>query len=108
MSQPQGPLSGAPAAHVYFEYVKKAIAATPSGGNAFAEKLKGYAEKDITMTQNYLQQLSQARNFQDVVRIQSDFMQSLMKAAGEQTSSLAEAYTKTAADAVNKPVLGMS
>jgi len=58
--------------------------------------------------QNYLQQLSQARNFKDMVRVQGDFMQSLMKAAGEQTSSLAEAYTKTAADAVNKPVLGMS
>jgi hypothetical protein len=96
------------AADVYFEYLKKAIAATPSGGNEFAEKLKGYAEKNITMTQDYLQQLSQARNFQDVVRIQSDFMQSLMKAAGEQTSSLAEAYTKTAADAAKKPFSGMS
>jgi hypothetical protein len=90
------------AADVYFEYLKKAIADTPSGGNEFAEKLKGYAEKNITMTQNYLQQLSQARKFQDVVRIQSDFMQSLMKAAGEQTSSLAEAYTKTAADAISR------
>jgi hypothetical protein len=96
------------AADVYFEYLKRTIADTPSGGNEFAEKLKGYAEKNITMTQNYLQQLSQARNFQDVVRIQSDFMQSLMKAAGEQTSSLAEAYTKTAADAAKKSLSGMS
>jgi hypothetical protein len=37
-------------ADVYFEYLKKAIAVTPSGGNEFAEKLKGYAEKNITMT----------------------------------------------------------
>jgi hypothetical protein len=34
--------------------------------------------------------------------------QSLMKAAGEQTSSLAEAYTETAADAAKKPLSGMS
>ena len=43
------------AADTYCDFVKQAIAATPSGGNEFAERIKGYAEK----------QLSQARNFQD-------------------------------------------
>jgi hypothetical protein len=72
-------------ADTYCDYVKQAIAATPSGGNEFAERIKGYAEKNITMTQEYLRQLSQARNFQDMVRIQADFIQSLMKAFGEQS-----------------------
>jgi hypothetical protein len=93
------------AADTYFDYVKQAISATPSGGNEFAERIKGYAEKNISMTQEYLRQLSQARNFQDMVRIQADFMQSLMKAFGEQ--SLAEAY-KTAGDLAKKPMSGMS
>ena len=96
------------AADIYFEYVKQAISATPSGGNEFTERIKECAEKNITMTQEYLRQLSQARNFQDMVRIQADFMQSMMNAAGEQTGSLAEAYTKTAADTAKKPVSGMS
>jgi Phasin protein len=61
------------AADSYCDFVKQAIAATPSGGNEFAERIKGYAEKNITMTQEYLRQLSQARNFQDMVRIQADF-----------------------------------
>src|SRR6516165_7980557 len=89
------------AADIYCDFVKQAIAATPSGGNEFAERIKGYAERNITLTQEYLRQLSQARNFQDMVRIQADFMQSLMKAFGEQ--SLAEAY-KTAADMAKKPM----
>ena len=88
------------AADIYFDYVKQAISATPSGGNEFAENLKECAEKNITATQEFLKQLSQARNFQDVVRVQSDYMKFLMNAFGEQ--SLAEAYTKTAADAVKK------
>jgi hypothetical protein len=88
--------------------LKKAIADTPSGGNEFAEKVKGYAKKNITMTQEYLKNLSEARNFRDMVRVQTDFMQSVMNAAGEQTKSLAEAYTNTAADAAKKPVAGMS
>ena len=93
------------AADTYFDYVKQAISATPSGGNEFAERIKSYAEKNITMTQGYLRQLSQARNFQDMVRIQADFMQSLMKAFEEQ--SLAEAH-KAAADIAKKPMSNMS
>jgi hypothetical protein len=96
------------AADIYFEYVKQAISATPSGGNEFTERIKECAEKNITMTQEYLKHLSQARNFQDMVRVQTEFMQSMMNAAGEQTRSLAEAYTKTAADTAKKPVSGMS
>jgi hypothetical protein len=94
------------AADTYFDYVKQAISATPSGGNEFAETLKECAQTNITATQEFLEQLSQARNFQDVVRVQSDYMQFLMKAFGEQ--SLAEAYTKTTADALKKPLSGMS
>ena len=96
------------AADIYFDYVKQAISATPSGGNEFTERIKECAEKNITMTQEYLKHLSQARNFQDMVRVQTEFMQSMMNAAGEQTRSLAEAYTKTAADTAKKPVSGMS
>ena len=58
------------AGDIYFDYIKQAIAATPSAGNEFAEKLKEYAEKNITATQEFLRKLSQARNFQDVVRVQ--------------------------------------
>jgi hypothetical protein len=94
------------AADTYFDYVKQAISATHSGGNEFAETLKEFAQKNITATQEFLKQLSQARDFQDVVRVQSDYMQFLMNAFGEQ--SLAEAYTKAAADIAKKPVSGMS
>jgi hypothetical protein len=91
-------------ADMYFNFLKRAIADTPSGGNEFAESLKGYAETSITTTQEYLRQLSQARNFQDIVRIQTDFIQSLMNAAGEQTRSMAGAFIKTASDAAKNPL----
>ena len=93
------------AADIYFEYVKQAISATPLGGNEFAEPLKECAQKNITATQEFLKQLSQAKNFQDVVHVQSDYMQFSMKAFGEQ--SLGEAY-KAAVDMAKKPMSGMS
>ena len=43
-----------------------------------------------------------------MVRIQTEFMQSLMNAFGEQTKSLTDAYNKTAADTVKRPLTGMS
>jgi hypothetical protein len=43
-----------------------------------------------------------------MVRIQTEFTQSLTSAFGEQTKSLTEAYTKTAADTLKKPISGMS
>jgi hypothetical protein len=50
-----------------------------------------------------MRKLSQAKDFAEVARIQTDFMQSQFSAFGEQAKGLGEAYTKAAADAVNKP-----
>jgi hypothetical protein len=43
-----------------------------------------------------------------MVRIKTEFMESLVNAFGEQTKSLADAYTKTAAEAMKNPLSGMS
>jgi len=46
--------------------------------------------------------LGQAKDFQDALRIQAEFMQSQFTALSEQTKSLGEAYTRSATDAMNK------
>jgi hypothetical protein len=43
-----------------------------------------------------------------MVRIQTEFMESLVNTFGEQTKSPADAYTKTAAEAMKNPLSGMS
>jgi hypothetical protein len=48
-------------------------------------------------------QLSRVWDFQDMVRIQTKFMQDQFKEVGEQTKGLGEAYTKAAAGAVKAP-----
>jgi hypothetical protein len=96
------------AVDTYFDYLKKAISSTPSGGTELGEKLKSYAEKNVSTTHEFVKQLSQAKDFQEMARIQTEFMQSMVNAFGEQTRSLAEAYTKAASDVVKKPLTGMS
>jgi hypothetical protein len=67
------------------------------------EKLKSYAEKNIAATKEYVQKLSQAKYFQDIVRIQTEFMQMQFNAFGERTKGLGEAFAKAATDAVKAP-----
>lgn len=87
----------------YFDYLKRSISSTPSGGTEFGEKLKAYAERNITATHEFMRHLSHARDFQDMVRIQTKFMQDQFKEFGEQTKGLGGAYTKAAAGAVKAP-----
>jgi hypothetical protein len=51
------------AVDVYFYYLKKAISSTPFGGTELGEKLKSYAEKNVTTTHDFVKQLSQAKAF---------------------------------------------
>jgi hypothetical protein len=45
--------------------------------------------------------LSEAKDFPDALRVQTEFMQSQFAALGEQTKNLSEAYGKSAARVFN-------
>jgi hypothetical protein len=92
------------AANTYFDFLQKTISSFSSGGTELGEKLKSYADRNIAATQEYLTRLGQAKDFQGVMRIQTEFMQSQMTAFGEQAKSLTEAFAKTA-ETVMKPPL---
>ena len=91
------------AADTYFDFLKKSVSSIPSGGTEFGERIKSYAEKNIAATHEFIKQLTQAKDFQDMMRIQTEFMQTQLKEFGEQTKSLGEAFTKAAASAGNTP-----
>jgi hypothetical protein len=52
--------------------------------------------------QDYVHKLGRARDFQEALRIQAEFMQSQFAAMGEQTRNLGETYQRSAADAMSK------
>jgi hypothetical protein len=67
------------------------------------------AQKQISSPPTkFVRQLGEVRDFQGMIQIQTEFMQSLVNAMGEQTRAHAEAYTKTAADLSKNPFVGMS
>jgi len=68
--------------------------------------MKSHTEHNISAAQEFVHKLSQAKDFQDIIRIQTEFMQMQFKAFGDQTRSLTEAFTKTATSGMKTPFKG--
>ena len=86
----------------YFKFLRKTISSNPSKGTEVGAVLKSNAEKNIDLVQEFVHKLSDAKDFQDVFRVQTDFMQSQFAAFGEQTKNVSEACSKSAASVFNK------
>jgi hypothetical protein len=63
------------------------------------EKMKTYTERNLSASAECVGKLSQAKDFQEVFRIQSEFMLTQMNTFSEQARSLGEAYNKAATNA---------
>ena len=86
----------------YFDHLKKTVASAPTGGTEFGEKVKVHAEKNIAATQEYVRELTYAKDIQDIFRIQMVFVRSQLEAFGEQAKDLGEAYIKRVSGQTSK------
>ena len=87
----------------YFDFLKKTVSSFPSGGTDLGEKLKDQGVQNITAVHELVKRLSQAKDFEEALRIQTAFMHSQLNALGKQAASLGEAYTKEASGGVKMP-----
>jgi len=82
----------------YFGWLQTTMSAFPWSNTNLNRILLSYATQNVTATFAFMQKLSQAKNFQDIVKIQTEFMQTQMNSFNEQAKILGEA--KAAADAM--------
>jgi len=87
----------------YFGWLQRTMSTFPWSNTNLNRILLSHATENVTATFAFLQKLSQAKDFQGVVRIQTEFMQMQMHSFNEQAKLLSEMYTKAAADAVKLP-----
>jgi hypothetical protein len=83
----------------YFNLFQQTMSATPWGKTDFGDKLKSFTEQNIAAAHDLIQKLSQARDFQDIIKIQTEYMQTQLRLFADQARQLGEAYVKTAAGA---------
>ncbi len=66
-------------------------------------KLKSYAEHNIAAALEFVSRLHEAKTFQDVIQIQTEFMQLQLQSFGEQAKQFSEICMKAGPAAFNMP-----
>jgi hypothetical protein len=84
----------------YFGWLQKTMSTFPWSNTNLNRVLLSNATQNAAATFAFVQRLSQAKNFQDVVKIQSEFMETQMKLFNDQARVLTEIYAKAAEDAM--------
>ena len=96
------------AADSYFSFFRNTMSPYPWGSPDLIEKMKTYTQQNISTSVQCVNKLSQARDFQEVFRIQTEFMQTQLNSFNEQAKSLGEACTKAATGATKMMPFGTS
>lgn len=92
----------------YFDNLKKIVSSAPTGGNEVGETIKSYAEKNLATTHEFMRRLSQARDFQELVQLQSEFIRSQIETLAEQTKIFGEVFSKSATETIKLTSKGIS
>jgi hypothetical protein len=92
----------------YFNWLQSTMsAASPWGDADLNKKLLSYATESVTAASALMQQLSGAKNLEDAVKIQTEFVKTQMETFNQRAKELGEIYTKLATAATKTPS-GMS
>jgi hypothetical protein len=83
----------------YLNFFQKSISASPWLESDLNKRMKSYTEQNVAAASEFARKLTQTKDFQEFWLIQTEFMQSQMKAFSEQAKDLSETATKAATSA---------
>jgi hypothetical protein len=78
------------------------MSASPWSNVGLNTKLLGYATDNVTAAVGLVEKLSHAKNLEDVVKIQTEFMSQQLDSFNEQTQTLMEICTKATKEATKR------
>jgi hypothetical protein len=87
----------------YLSWVQNAMSASPWVNNDLNKELLSYTTENVTAAVEHVQKLSQAKNLEAVVKIQTEFMSKQLATFNEQTKTIVEICTKAAQGATKSP-----
>ncbi len=67
------------------------------------KKMQSYVEQDFAAAFKFVHELSQVKDIQDFVRIQTEYIQRCLQSFAAQARDFAETYTKVASGAIKAP-----
>jgi hypothetical protein len=87
----------------YFAWLQSAISAAPWGNTDLNKKLLDYSAENTAAAFEFVQKLTKAKDWEEVGKIQSEFMSTQLHSLNEQAKRISEAYTKTMGAATKTP-----
>ena len=87
----------------YFGWLQKTMSALPWSDTNLDRILLGHATRNVTATFEFVRKLSQAKNFQDIVKIQTEFMNAQLNSFNDQAKIIGEIYAKAATAVAKTP-----
>ena len=87
----------------YFSWLQMTMPMFPWSNTNLNRVLLSNATKSFAAAFAFLQNLSQAKSFEQVVKIQTEFMETQMNSFNEQAKILGEIYANAAKDAMKNP-----
>ena len=87
----------------YLNFFQKSMSTSPWAGAELNKKVADYAQQNVATAFGFAQKLTQSKDLQDLVRIQTEFLQAQMKSLTEQAKDLSETATKAATGAFKGP-----
>ena len=87
----------------YLRLFENNMAASPWAGTALNKKVMSYAEQNIMTAFGHAQKLAQAKDLQEVARLQTEFFQAQLKSLTEQAKDIGETAAKAAVNALKTP-----
>jgi hypothetical protein len=88
----------------FLRHFQSNISTLPWGQSDLTKRVAGYAEQNLVSVFSLTEKLSQAQNLQEVVTIQSEYLQTQLHALAEQAKDIGETATKTTVDAVARTI----
>ena len=86
----------------YFGWLQTTTSALPWSNTNLNRILLSNAKQNVTTTFAFMHKLSQAKSFQEVVKIQTEFMNAQLSSLNDQAKVIGEIYTKAAQDATKR------
>ncbi|MDC7788225.1 phasin family protein [Rhodoplanes sp. TEM] len=82
------------------------VKASQVGAQGISKKAMNFAERNVISAFEFAQRVVQAKDIQELVKMQTEFVQSQMHVLSEQLKDLGETATRTAMDSVKVPGRG--
>ena len=80
----------------YLSWLQNAMSTAPWGNTELTKKFLSYATENVSNAFGFVQKLSQAKNVEEVMKIQTEFMTAQFSSFNEQAKNLGEIYNRTA------------